>query len=81
MSETKDTRTEFQRMVDGEPYHYSEPTVKERADAGAEGCKKFNSLPSVERRAFSKTFFTCKPGADFGVAVPFFCEYVGDTHC
>lgn len=72
----KDTRTEFERMVDGEPYHYSEPSVKNRAIEGAEGCKKLNSLDGEEKRAFMREYFTCKPDANFWVSSPFFCEYV-----
>lgn len=74
---TNDTRTEFERMVAGEPYHWSEPTVREKAIAGAAKCKALNAAKTEEeQKKLAKEFLSSDPEAKFHITMPFFCEYV-----
>jgi hypothetical protein len=72
----------FRRMLAGGPYHASDPHVQYQAQIGREKVHAINEAKDGKERMalFSKWAQMGSKGNAY-VALPFFCEYVGDESC
>lgn len=72
-----DTRNEYERMINGEPYLPTDPIVQAKALAGAERRKSFNAAKTPDERAkLGREIFSSSPGSSFYIETPLFFEYV-----
>jgi hypothetical protein len=77
MSGSQLDRTEFERMIVGEPYFASDPYIQQVATAQRKKVDEINAeKDDTKRETLFKNFLKCKEDATVAIVLPFFCEYV-----